>query len=108
MNQWYILWKQIWLYHQIHGWIFKLKGKLTNVTLNISNPEQGTIKLNTLPDNITNSKWTGKYYTDYEMTATGIEQFADYVEWYMDGILKAIPGENGLDDQLGEQNRQQG
>jgi len=26
----------------------------------------------------------------------------------MDGILKAIPGENGLDDQLGEQNRQQG
>jgi len=24
---------------------FKLKGKLTNVTLNISNPEQGTIKL---------------------------------------------------------------
>jgi len=65
---------------------FKLKGKLTNVTLNISNPEQGTIKLNTLPDNITNSKWTGKYYTDYEMTATAIpkEGYA-FAGWKIEG-----------------------
>ena len=65
---------------------FKLKGKLTNVTLNITNPEQGTIKLNTLPDNITNSKWTGKYYTDYEITVTAIaKEGYTFAGWKIDG-----------------------
>ena len=40
---------------------FKLKGKLVNVTLN--NSDKGTIKLNTLPSDISNNKWTGKYFT---------------------------------------------
>ena len=65
---------------------FKLKGKLTNVTLNITNPEQGTIKLNTLPDNITNSKWTGKYYTDYEITVTAIpKEGYSFAGWKIEG-----------------------
>lgn len=64
---------------------FKLKGKLTNVTLN-NNPEQGTIKLNTLPDNITNSKWTGKYYTDYEISVTAIpKEGYKFAGWKIEG-----------------------
>lgn len=65
---------------------FKLKGKLTNVTLNITNLEQGTIKLNTLPDNITNNKWSGKYYTDYEITVKAIaKEGYKFAGWKIEG-----------------------
>lgn len=65
---------------------FSLKGKLTNVTLNITNPNQGTIKLNTLPDNITNSQWTGKYFTDYEISVTAIpKEGYSFAGWKIEG-----------------------
>jgi len=65
---------------------FKLKGNLTNVTINITNPNQGTIKLNTLPGNITNSQWTGKYFTDYEITVTAIaKEGYKFAGWKIEG-----------------------
>lgn len=65
---------------------FNLKGKLTNVTLHINNPEEGTIKLNTLPDSITNGKWSGKYYTDYEITVTAIaKEGYSFDGWKIEG-----------------------
>lgn len=65
---------------------FKLKGKLTNVTIDNNDIEQGTIKLNTLPAGITNSKWTGKYYTDYEMNVTAIaKEGYSFAGWKIEG-----------------------
>jgi len=63
---------------------FKLKGKLTNVTLNINYPEQGSIKLNSLP--MINNKWNGKYYTDYEMNVEAIAQEGySFIGWKIEG-----------------------
>lgn len=65
---------------------FNLKGKLTNVTLHINNPEQGTIKLNSLPEGFTNSKWSGKYYTDYEISVTAIaKEGHSFSGWKIEG-----------------------
>ena len=72
---------------------FKLKGKLTNVTLNINAPEQGTIKLNSLPASATNSKWSGKYYTDYEMSVTAIaKEGYSFAGWKIGGAT--VIGDN--------------
>jgi len=47
-----------------------LTGTLENVTLEISDPEAGTITLNTAVPDLSSGSWTGRYYTDYPVTLT--------------------------------------
>jgi|BioPla2DNA2_1021312.scaffolds.fasta_scaffold16594_5 hypothetical protein len=48
--------------------------------------EPTSYKLNTLPAGITNSKWTGKYYTDYEMNVTAIaKEGYSFAGWKIEG-----------------------
>ena len=51
---------------------FGLTGTLEEVTLKINDIEGGRIQLNTTYPDVSDSGWTGKYYTDYPVTLTAI------------------------------------
>lgn len=51
---------------------FGLTGTLEEVTLKLSDIEGGSIQLNTTYPDVSDSGWTGKYYTDYPVTLTAI------------------------------------
>ena len=51
---------------------FNLTGTLENVTLKINDADGGIIQLNTTTPDLSDGSWTGKYYTDYSVTATAI------------------------------------
>ena len=61
---------------------FGLTGTLEEVTLKVNDTEGGTIQLNTTMPDISKGSWTGKYYTDYAITATAIpEDGYKFVGW---------------------------
>ena len=61
---------------------FGLTGTLEEVTLKINDTEGGNIQLNTTSPDLTDGSWTGKYYTDYPVTATAIpEEGYQFVGW---------------------------
>lgn len=65
---------------------FGLQGPLVDITLSSVPDKQGSIKLNTISPDLSETDWNGQYYTDYPMTVR-----ADYakgyrfVRWEVDG-----------------------
>lgn len=51
---------------------FSLTGTPEEVTLKVSDPEGGTILLNTTEPDLSSGSWTGSYYTDYPVTVTAV------------------------------------
>lgn len=49
---------------------FGLQGTLERLTLNIEDPESGTIQINSRMPDLSDGVWTGQYYTDYPVTLT--------------------------------------
>lgn len=61
---------------------FNLTGTLEDVTLKVNDTAGGTIQLNTTTPDVSDGSWTGKYYTDYSVTATAIPADGyEFVGW---------------------------
>ena len=61
---------------------FGIEGTLEKVTLKINDIEGGTIYLNTTSPDLLDGSWTGKYYTDYPITATAVPMAGyEFVGW---------------------------
>ena len=61
---------------------FNLTGTLEDVILQVNETAGGTIKLNTTTPDLSEGSWTGKYYTDYPVTATAIPADGyEFVGW---------------------------
>ena len=65
---------------------FGLQGPLVDITLSSVPGEQGSIKLNTISPDLSETDWTGQYYTDYPMTvrADSAKGYR-FVRWEVDG-----------------------
>ncbi len=51
---------------------FSLNGTLEELTLSISDPDGGSVQLNTCTPDLSEGTWTGKYYSDYPLTLTAV------------------------------------
>ena len=51
---------------------FGLTGTLEEIVLEVSDPEGGTIQLNTTIPDLSEGSWRGLYYTDYPVTVTAV------------------------------------
>lgn len=61
---------------------FGLKGTLETVTLDSNFPDAGSITLNTITPDLSEGEWSGKYYTDYPVTATAEARYGyEFVGW---------------------------
>ena len=49
---------------------FGLKGKPETLTVTVSDPDGGTITVNTCQPDLSSGTWTGRYFTDYAVTVT--------------------------------------
>ena len=49
---------------------FGLKGKVQTLTVTVSDPEGGTVTVNTCRPDLSGGTWTGRYFTDYPVTVT--------------------------------------
>ena len=47
-----------------------LKGKVQPLTVTVSDPEGGTVTVNTCRPDLSGGTWTGRYFTDYPVTVT--------------------------------------
>lgn len=62
------------------------KGPLVDITLSSVPDKQGSIKLNTISPDLSETDWNGQYYTDYPMTvrADSAKGYR-FVRWEVDG-----------------------
>ena len=65
---------------------FGLQGPLVDITLSSVPDKQGSIKLNTISPDLSETDWNGQYYTDYPMTvrADSAKGYR-FVRWEVDG-----------------------
>lgn len=65
---------------------FGLQGPLVDITLSSVSDKQGSIKLNTISPDLSETDWNGQYYTDYPMTvrADSAKGYR-FVRWEVDG-----------------------
>lgn len=65
---------------------FGLQGPLVDTTLSSVPDKQGSIKLNTISPDLSETDWNGQYYTDYPMTvrADSAKGYR-FVRWEVDG-----------------------
>ena len=65
---------------------FGLQGSLVDITLSSVPDKQGSIKLNTISPDLSETDWNGQYYTDYPMTvrADSAKGYR-FVRWEVDG-----------------------
>lgn len=65
---------------------FGLQGPLVDITLSSVPDKQGSIKLNTISPDLSETDWNGQYYTDYPMTVrTDSAKGYRFVRWEVDG-----------------------
>ena len=61
---------------------FALTGTLENLILKVNDVNGGIIKLNTTVPDVSEGRWTGKYYTDYPVTVTAVPaEGYEFVGW---------------------------
>ncbi|MCD8249400.1 MAG: CotH kinase family protein [Lachnospiraceae bacterium] len=61
---------------------FSLTGTLEELTLSVSDPEGGSVQLNTCTPDLSDGSWSGKYYSDYPLTLTAVaESGYRFVGW---------------------------
>jgi hypothetical protein len=57
----------------------ELRGELREITLNISG--KGNIQINTVIPTFIDGKWSGKYYSDFPITLTVIDNSGSFKGW---------------------------
>lgn len=61
---------------------FDLTGTIEEVQLSVNNVDYGSIKLNTITPDLSDGKWSGKYFTDYPITVTAIPKPGyEFIGW---------------------------
>ena len=71
---------------------FGLTGTQEQVTLSVSDPEDGYIVLNTITPDLENGSWSGMYFTDYPVTVTAVAKDGHrFVGWECGEIVLAQP-----------------
>ncbi len=71
---------------------FDLTGTLEEITLGVSSPEAGSVRINTAFPDLTGGDWTGRYYTDYPVTLEAVPaEGYEFVEWRCGGDTVKTP-----------------
>jgi len=83
---------------------FELQGELVPILLDNTNPEKGSIQINTVVPELQDGSWSGFYYTDYPVTLSVIEKKkGSFKGWYdIEGNL--VSEELGITVELSGEN----